>query len=100
MVLNENGSSESAGSSWWAVIIFFVVDKHNISCFGHVFFWESLDVDTNVVSWSGFIDGLVMHFNGESFTANTSWGESNTVFGNNLPCSICPVITSPTPLIL
>merc|ERR1719367_2771923 len=56
MVLNENCSSEGLCCCRWTVITIFVLDKHDISSF-----------------WNSF----VMHFDGESFSRNTSWSKFN-----------------------
>lgn len=38
---------------------------------------KSLDVETNVVSWDGLSDGLVMHLDGLAVGGDTHWSESD-----------------------
>jgi len=38
---------------------------------------ETLDVETNVVSWDGLLEGFVMHFNGLDVGGNTGGSEGN-----------------------
>merc|ERR1719394_192666 len=71
------GGSEGLGGFWWIVVTISSFDGHNVSDLGHVFLWKSLNVDTNVVSWSGFVNGLVVHFDGKALSRNTGWGEDD-----------------------
>ena len=77
VVLDENGGSEGVSGFWWIVVTISSLDGHNVSNLGHVFLWKSLNVDTNVVSWSGFVNGLVVHFDGKALSRNTGWGEDD-----------------------
>merc|ERR1719461_591704 len=52
MILDENSSSEGISSFWWISVTIFVLNRHDISDLGHVFLWKSLDVNSDVVSWS------------------------------------------------
>ena len=38
---------------------------------------DVLDVESNIVSGDGFIDGSVMHFDGFYFSGDSSWGEGD-----------------------
>merc|ERR1719499_30375 len=86
VVLHEDGSSEGLSSFWWIIVTICAFDGHNVSNLGHVFLWKSLNVDTNVVSWSGFVDSLVVHFDGEAFSRNTGWREDD--IWARLECSL------------
>jgi len=77
VILDEDGGLEGLRSGRWAVIASFTDDKGDISDLGHVLLGESLDVDSDVVSRSSLLDGLVVHFDGEQFSFDTSGGESN-----------------------
>jgi len=42
-----------------------------------ILYWETLNVESYVVSWDGFLEGFVMHFNGLNVGWDTWGSESN-----------------------
>ena len=38
---------------------------------------DVLDVETNIVTWSGFWERFVMHLNGLDFSGDVDWGEGD-----------------------
>jgi len=72
-VVQDDDLSEEAGGFLGGVVLGVTTDVSS----SDVLHGETLDVETNVVSWDGLLEGLVMHFDGLDVGRDTGGGEGD-----------------------
>jgi len=70
MVQDDDLSVERSSFFWWIVLGITADVTSSDILDGNV-----LDVETDVVTWNGFLDSFVMHFDGLDFSGDVGWGE-------------------------
>ena len=72
MVQNDNLGKEVSGILGW-IVLGVGSDVTSLK----ILDGQVLNVETNVITWLGFGEGLVMHFDGFALSSDVHWGEGD-----------------------
>lgn len=72
MIEDDDLSEEIFSFLWWVVLLI----STNVSSLD-IFNWDVFNIETNIVSWNGFSQLFVMHFDGFDLSFNITWSKDD-----------------------